>query len=149
MAIKTLKIKRVFAYTIYRSLKSTPPKEYPTTGEIKLTINDIIPALKSHIGEYVKMSEKVDELSVKVQTKELKEEDLKGKVDEINEEFRGYNKEHGSEIVEVALDGEAFTALKSQFERDNWGKTWVQNIEEFSELMDVFTEADKKEENKK
>ena len=149
MAIKTLKIKRVFAYTIYRSLKSTPPKEYPTTGEIKLTINDILPALKNHIGEYVKMSARVDELSVKVQTKELKETELQNKVDEINEEFRGYNKEHGNEIVEVVLDGEAFTALKSQFERDNWGKTWVQNIEEFSELMDVFTEADKKEENKK
>ena len=143
MAIKTLKIKRVFAYTIYRSLKSTPPKEYPTTGEIKLTINDILPSLKSHIGEYVKMSEKVDELSVKVQTKELKEEDLKGEVDKINEGFREYNKEHGTEIVDISLDGEAFTALKSQFERDNWGKTWVQNIEEFSELMDVFAEAEK------
>src|SRR3990167_11020627 len=149
MAIKTLKLKRVFAYTIYRSLKGTPPKEYPTTGEIKTTINDIIPAFKKHIDEYVNMSEKVDELSVKVQTKELKEEDLKGEVDKINEGFREYNKEHGNEIVDIALDGEAFTALKSQFERDDWGKTWVQNIEEFSELMDVFAEAEKSDKKKK
>ena len=143
MAIKTLKLKRVFAYTIYRSLKSTPPKEYPSTGEIKLTINDILPALKKNIEEYVKMSAKVDALSVKVQAKELKESELQGEVDKINEEFKDYNKEHGNEIVEVALDGESFTALKSQFERDNWGKTWVANIEEFSELMDVFAEAEK------
>mgnify|MGYP001578594773 FL=1 len=143
MAIKTLKLKRVFAYTIYRSLKSTPPKEYPSTGEIKLTINDILPALKKNIEEYVKMSAKVDALSVKVQAKELKESELQGEVDKINEEFKDYNKEHGNEIVEVALDGESFTALKSQFERDDWGKTWVQNIEEFSELMDVFAEAEK------
>ena len=145
MAIKTLKLKRVFVYTIYRSLKSTPPKEYPSTGEIKLTINDILPALKKNIDEYVKMSAKVDVLSVKVQTKELKESELQGEVDKINEEFKDYHKEHGNEIVEVALDGESFTALKSQFERDNWGKTWVVNIEEFSELMDVFAEAEKSE----
>ena len=148
MAIKTLKLKRVFAYTIYRSLKSTPPKAYPTTGEIKTTINDILPAFKKHIPEYVKMSEQVDELSVKVQVGELKEADLKGEVDKINDGFRDYNKEHGTEIVEVPLDGEAFTALKSQFERDEWGKTWVQNIEEFSELMDVFAEAEKSDKKK-
>lgn len=150
MPIKTLKLKRVFAYTIYRSLKSMPPKEYPTTGEIKTTISDILPAFKVHIEEYTKMSDKVDEFAVKVAAKELTEAELKVKTDEINEAFRLYNKKHGEEIVDVTLDGEGFTALKGQFEREGWGKTWVQNIEEFAELMEVFTEAekDKKEEKK-
>src|SRR3990167_2684080 len=113
MAIKTLKLKRVFAYTIYRSLKSTPPKAYPTTGEIKTTINDILPAFKKHIPEYVKMSEQVDELSVKVQVGELKEADLKSEVDKINDGFSSMPFIVVPEIVEVPLDGEAFTALKS------------------------------------
>ena len=143
MAIKTLKIKRVFAYAIYRSLKATPPKEYPSTGEIKLTISDILPAFKPHIEEYLKMSAKVDEFSLKVQVKELTEAELKVKVDEINEGFRAYNKDNGNVFVDIALDGEAFTALKSQFERDGWGKTWIVSIEEFSELMEVFAIAEK------
>jgi len=143
MPIKTLKIKRVFAYTIHRSLKSTPPKEYPSTGEIKTTISDILPALKSHIAEYLKLSVEAEELALKLSSKEITEEESRVRLEAVNTEWRKYSKDHGNEMVEIALDGEAFNALKAQFEREGWGKTWVVNIEEFSELMESFTEASK------
>ena len=141
MPIKTLKIKRVFAYTIHRSLKATPPKEYVSTGEIKITISDILPALKTHIDEYLKMSLQAEDLGQQVISKEITEDELKVKIDVINEAWKLYSKEHGNEIVDIALDGEAFTTLKSQFDREGWGKTWVVNIEEFGELEKAFVDA--------
>ena len=143
MAIKTLKIKRVFAYTIHRSLKAVPPKDYPSTGEIKVTISEILPSLKAHIEEYLKLATQADDLAQKTISKEVTEEESKVKLEAINESWRSYSKDHGNEVVEIAFDGEAFTNLKAQFERDNWGKSWVVNIDEFSELMDAFTEASK------
>lgn len=143
MAIKTLKIKRVFAFTIHRGLKTLPPKEYPTTDEIKKTITDILPALKMHIQTYLDMSSKAEELAVKVSVKEMNDEEMKKGVDVINEEWKKYSKEEGSNVVEVTLEGDAFNTFRAQFERDGWGKTWVANIEEFAELMEAFSEAAK------
>ena len=143
MSDKTLKIKRIFAYTIYNNLRNTPPKDYPTTGEIKSTISSILPALKEHISEYLEMMKKVEDLSVKVAEKEFSEADVKTKIDGYNEEWRKYNKEHGIEIVDVSMDEESFRIFKVQFDRDNWGKKWVANIEEFGELMEAFAEAGK------
>lgn len=143
MSTKTLKIKRVFAYAVYNSLRKTPPKDFPTTGEIKTTISDILPALKTHAAQYVDMIKQAEELAVKVAAKELDEEASKKAVEAINVTWREYTKEHGDEIVEISLDQEAFTTLKVQFERDNWGKTWLANIEEFGEFSDAMTEAGK------
>ena len=143
MSTKTLKIKRVFAYAVYNSLRKTPPKDFPTTGEIKITISDILPAFRTHAASYIEMVKKAEELSVRVASKEIDEGESKEAVDAINVGWRVYTKEHGDDIVEIALDGEAFTTLKAQFERDNWGKTWLANIEEFGEFADAMVEAGK------
>ena len=143
MAQKTLKTKRVFIYSIYNNLKNTPPKDYPTTEEIKTTISEILPAFKLHIGEYLEMLKKAEELSVSVAAKETTEAEVQPKIDEINASFKAYNKEHGHELVDVQLDGSVFTTLKGQFNRDDWGKKWLANIEEFSELMEAFANAEK------
>lgn len=143
MANKTLKIKRVFAWTIYNNLRQTPPKDYPTTAEIKSTITDILPALKEHVVFYLDKMKEAEELSVKVVEKKLTEEESKIAIDKINDEFRIYNKENGSVIVDVVLDEEGFKTLKDQFDREGWGKRWVANIEEFGELIETFAEAGK------
>lgn len=144
--MKTLKIKRIFAYTIYNNLRNTPPKEYPTTGEIKSTISDILPAFKSNIEEYLTIVKKAEALNVAKNAKEITEADFVKKIDEINVEFKAYGKEHNDEMIEVKLENEAFTTLKSQFDRENWGKGWVANIEEFIEVDKAFTEAVKEKE---
>ena len=140
---KTLKIKRVFAYAVYNSLRKTPPKDFPTTGEIKTTISDILPALKTQAAQYMEFIKQAEELAVKVSAKELNEEQSQKAVEVINAAWRVYTKDHGDEIVSVELDGEAFTTLKAQFERDDWGKTWLANIEEFGEFSDAMIEAGK------
>jgi len=141
--IKTLKIKRVFAWAIYNNLKRTPPKDFPTTGEIRSTITDILPALKSHVFFYSEKIEEATELSIKVSLKEIGEEESKKAVEKINDDWKTYNKEHGEEIVEIPLDDEGFKTLKTQFEREGWGKNWIVTVEEFGELLEAFAEAGK------
>lgn len=138
MSNKTLKIKRVFAWTIFNSLRNTPPKDFPTTGEIKSTINEVLPALKSQVTYYIEAMEKAVGLAEKVASKEVTEEESKAAVDKLNDEWRVYNKEHGSELIEISLDDEGFKTLKAQFDRENWGKKWVANLEEFGELLQAF-----------
>lgn len=143
MSQKTLNIKRVYAYAVYNALRRVPPKDFPTTGEIKSTISDILPAFKEQISEYITLVKQAEELAVKVAAKELSEEEAKVAVDAINDKWKAYTKEHGEEIVGISLEQEAFTTLKSQFERDKWGTTWLANIEEFGEFSDAMVEAGK------
>ena len=84
MAQKILKTKRVYVYAIYNSLRSTPPKDYPTTEEIKTTITEILPAFKTHISEYLEMIKKAEELSAAVGAKEITEKEIQPKMDEVN-----------------------------------------------------------------
>lgn len=138
---KTLNVKRVFAWAIYDNLKRTAPKDYPTTGEIKSTISDVLPALKEHCEEYVSKIKEAEELSVRVVEKKLGEEEAKATVDKINDQWRAYNKEHGNDVVAISLDDEGFNTLKAQFDREGWGKKWLANIEEFGELLEAFEAA--------
>ncbi|MDZ4210040.1 MAG: hypothetical protein U1C56_02570 [Candidatus Curtissbacteria bacterium] len=143
MPNKTLKIKRIFAYTIYQNLRNTPPKDFPSTGELKATITPILPELKKHIGEYISLMDKATDLAEKVVLKEITEGESKTRVDEYNGVWRIYNKEHGQEIVDIVLDEEGFKVLKFQFDRQNWGSKWVANLDEFAELVEAFSEAGK------
>ena len=135
---KTLTIKRVFAWTIYDSLRQTPPKDYPTTAEIKSTIGDVLPALKEHVSFYVEMKQQAMDLAEKFAEKLISDEQSKQEVEKINTAWKAYNKEHGNEQVLIVLDEEGFKTLKSQFDREQWGKKWVVNIEEFGELLAAF-----------
>ena len=140
---KLLKLKRVFVQSIHINLKSTPPREFPTAGEIKDTISLILPALKEHTSVYAEMSTKAETLALKVSTKELDEAGAKKAVDAINEEWRDYTKEHGKDVCEVALSDEAFKTLRTQFEREGWGPKWTSNLDEYAEMNEAFTEAGK------
>ena len=143
MSNKTLKIKRVFLYAIYNSLRQTPPKDYPTVAEIKSTINAILPALKEAVTGYIELFTKVQDLAEQVREKKLSEEESKAKVDAMNDQWKEYNTAHGNEVVDIVLDDESFKTFKAQFERDKWGKNWLANIEEFGELAAAFDEAAK------
>jgi len=156
---KTLKIKRSFAWALYNNLKNTPPKEYPTTGEIKTTITDILPALKAQVGKYMEIMKDFEALvdegrnlaevdkEATDEKKAANQKMIQEKVDKVNDDFRVYNKSEGVELIDVDLSDEAFKTLKQQFEREKWGKNWISSIEDFSELLDVFTD-EKKEEGK-
>ena len=141
MSNKILKIRRVFAWTIFNSLRNIPPKDFPTTGEIKSTINEILPALKEHVWYYVEAFDKVVKLSEQIALKEISEADSKTIMDELNKGWKEYNKKEGNELVEISFADEGFKTLRVQFDRDNWGKNWVANLEEFGELTKAFEDG--------
>lgn len=140
---KTLKIKRVFAWAVFNGLRNIPPKDYPTTGEIRSTLNAILPVLKEQVSSYMDMVKKAEELSVRVAAKELSDEVAQTEVEKINKEWQAYNKEHGKDDVEIVLEEEDLKTLKAQFERENWGTKWIATLEEFGELLEVFAQAGK------
>lgn len=142
-ATKTLKLKRVFVYSVHNGLKNIAPKDYPTTGEIKETIGSVLPALKEHISAYAELVTKAETLSVKFSAKELTEEQVKVKVEEINAEWKEYSAAHGSEICDIVLSEEGFKTLREQFEREGWGTKWTMNLEEYAEMSSAFSEAGK------
>lgn len=142
MAVKTLKTKRVFVYAMWNNLRNTAPKDYPTTNEIKNTINEILPALKEGLGEYPVIMKKAVDLSEKIAGNEEKAKESDPAVKEVNEEWRKYNKEHGPDVVEVKFEGEAFKTLKDQFNRDGWGRKWIATVDEFGELLKAFDEVE-------
>ena len=138
-----MKLRRVFVLSVYNNLRSTPPKDFPTAGEIKDTISSILPALKDHIGTYAEMTTQAEALAIKVSAKEVNDEEAKKSVDEINEKWRAYTKEHGQEICEISLSEEAFKTLRAQHEREGWGPKWTANLDEYAEMAEAFTEAAK------
>lgn len=140
---KTLNLKRIFVLSIHDNLKNTPPKDFPTTEEIKNTISHILPSLKEHIEEYGKLQEEAKELQLKLASKELSEEEVKHKVEDINARWKKYTSESGQDVCAVSLTPEAFTTLKSQYDRKDWGTKWTANLDEFAEVSEAFTEASK------
>jgi hypothetical protein len=143
MSTKALKIKRVFVWAIYSNLRSVAPKDYPSTAEIKSTINEILPALKEEVTFYVELLKRAEDLQFKIAAKEVEAAATQPEIDKINEEWRAYSREHGVEMVSVALSDEALKTLSDQFNREGWGKRWVVTIEEFGELSQAFDEAKK------
>lgn len=140
---KTLKTKKIFVWAIYQNLRSIPPKDYPSTGEIKSTITEVLPALKAVVSEYVEFFKRGEDLNEKMVAKQMTDEEAKVAVETINNDMRAFNKDHGNDVVDIVLEGEGFTTLKTQFNRDEWGTKWLSNIEEYGELVESFAQAEK------
>lgn len=140
MSQKTLKVRRVFALSMYNNLRNVPPKDYPSTGEIKNTLS-VLPVLKELAAGYLDVFKRASELSEKLSAKSVSDEEHKVAVEKLNEELKAYNGEHSNDVVDVVLDEDCMKTLKTQFERDGWGKKWVVTVEEFGELLEAFNEA--------
>jgi hypothetical protein len=141
--MKTIKTKRVFVWAMYDNLRRIPPKEYPTTQEIKSTLLDVMPVLKEQVPEYIEMMKEAEKISQTVGAKKLGEEEAKAAVEAINTKWKTYSEGPGIEMVELKLNEDGFKTLDDQFNRDGWGKQWIVNIEEFGELLSAFEEAKK------
>ena len=132
--MKTLKTKRVFAYAIMGALNNVPPSLYPSTDEIKTTINDIIPALTTVCTEYVRMNGVAMDIQKQIKRNKLDKEEGQKQLDVVKEEWDAYQEASGEEVVDIELTQGAFTVLSDQFNRTDaqnprlWGRNWLGNI---------------------
>ncbi len=138
---KTLKTKRRLLYAVYNSLKRIPPREYPSTEEIKIVLEDILPEFKKHVLEYIAVVRNATAVNARIE--EFGQEKVQKMVNKLNETWRIYNKDHGLDDIEVKLDKDAITTLTDQFKREDvkgqppiWGRSWFNNIEEFQFFSD-------------
>lgn len=141
MASKILKTKRRLLFAVYNALKRIPPREYPSTEEIKIVLEDILPEFKKHVLEYIVVVRKATAINIRIE--EFGQEKVQKMVDELNVNWRIYNKEHGLDDIEVKLDKDAITTLTNQFKREDakgqppiWGRSWFNNIDEFQYFSD-------------
>ena len=85
MAEKTLTLNKIYCLTIYNNLRSTPSKDYPTTEEVKETI-ELLPKLKEQAQGYVDILKIRDDIYVeyKKKLKGLSEDEAKLVQEELN-----------------------------------------------------------------
>lgn len=141
MSKNTFTTKRRLAYAVYNSLKRIPPREYPSTEEIKIVLEDILPELKEHVIEYIEVVRKATAINSRME--EFGRKKVEKMVADLNDKWKVYNKEHGLDDVKVDLDKDAIKTLTDQFNRDDakgqppmWGRSWFGNIEEFQVFAD-------------
>ena len=143
MAEKTLQMKRIFVQAVYNNLRNIPPKDYPTTAEIKTTIKEILPALEVHVAEYTKIFGEARDMNAQLVDKKITQEEVDKQVAGFNKRIVDYTRVEGQELVDVKLTEDGLKTLTEQFNREDWGKKWLQNIEEFIEVITAFEEAAK------
>lgn len=141
MSKKTITTKRRLAYAVYNSLKRIPPREYPSTEEIKTVLEDILPAFKEHVIEYIDVVRKATAINARME--EFGRAKVEKMVADLNEKWRVFNKEHGLDDIKIKMEEDAVKTLVDQFKRDDvkgqppvWGRSWFGNIEEFQVFAD-------------
>ena len=133
--MKQFTTKIVYAYLAYSNLKRTPPREYPDTNEMVITVDEILPALKEHSGEFITLSKQADEINADVTNKKITQDEGQEKLVELQKILRVYEDKDALEEVTIELSSSAWSIFSSQFER--WGKGkdgqggWFNKIEDF------------------
>lgn len=130
--MKTLSTKKVYAYLVFGGLKNTPPKDYPDTNEMMITVDEILPALEKTCVEFIAFRKEAEEINSAVSTGKSSEEEAMVKIGELQKNVRTLELSGGEEIVTMELENSTFDVLSKQFER--WGKMWFSKLDDFINL---------------
>lgn len=136
--MKLLSTKKIYAYLIYSNLKRTPPREYPDTNEMVVTVDEILPAFEKVSGEFMVFNKEANEINNGLAAGNITQEDATAKIEELQKTVRTFeSSSEGLAVVDIELSVSAFGILSSQFER--WGKGdtgkeipgWFNKLEDF------------------
>jgi len=126
--MKVLKTRRVNIAICWSGLRSTPPKEFPTMGEMESTAR-ILESFKGSVPEFVETIKEGEKLNEDIVAGNIKEKDAVKARAEYLKKSAITEKKNGDEAVEVEFEDEDFNTFFQQFER--WGKNWFMKIEPF------------------
>ena len=135
--MKTLTTKRIYAYLIFSNLKRTPPREYPDTNEMVVTVDEVLPALEAVSGDFISMMKRADDVNNELAAGKISTEDAQLKIADLQKEVRIYEPGAGMEFVNVEFSPSAFGILSSQFDRWGKGNTEKQIPGWFSKVEDL------------
>jgi len=133
---KTLELKKVSIAIAWNGLKSTPPREFPTIGEIE-SASKVIEKLKEAIPEFVKIIEEGEAIGNQMMMGKMTPE-LQKRREEYLKKTNEIESKNGKEIVKIKLENEDFKNFFQQCER--WSKNWFGRIDG---LMDFRKELNK------
>lgn len=138
--MKSLSTKKIYVYLVYQNLKRTPPREYPDTNEMVVTVDEILPALEVASGEFVGFSKRADDINNALAAGSTTQEEARAKIEDLQKEVRVFEASpEGTAAVTVELSVSAFGILSAQFERWGKGNTEKQIPGWFSKLEDFVT----------
>lgn len=146
--MKKISSKKLYFYLIYSALKRTPPKEYPDTNEMVVTVDEILPALEIASGEFITYRKKSDDINSEFLSQKVTEVEAREKINELQKEVRAFETSQGLEIVIAEMSSSALGILQRQFSA--WGKDWFEKLEDFVAFKKDFEKAEqyiKKTEN--
>ena len=133
---KTLELKKVSIAIAWNGLKGTPPKEFPTMGEIE-SASKVIEKLKEAIPEFAKIIEEGEAIGNQMMMGKMTPE-LQKRREEYLKKTNEIESKNGKEIVKIKLENEDFKNFFQQCER--WSKNWFGRIDG---LMDFRKELNK------
>ncbi|NCO11884.1 hypothetical protein GW924_04795, partial [Candidatus Pacearchaeota archaeon] len=134
---KNLELKKVFIAIVWNGLKSTPPKEFPTIGEIE-SASKVLDKLEEAVPEFVKIIEEGEVIGNEMMGRKMTPELQKRRGEYLKKTNEIENK-HGKEIVKIELEDEDFNAFFQQCER--WSKNWFGRINGFLDFRKELTKA--------
>ena len=142
---KTLELKKVSIAVVWNGLKGTPPKEFPTIGEIE-SASKVLDKLKETIPEFVKIIEEGEAIGNEIMSGKMTPELQKRREEYLKKPTEIENK-HGKEIVKIELEDEEFNAFFQQCER--WSKNWFNRIDGLLDFRKELNKANSAPKGKK
>jgi hypothetical protein len=127
--MKTISTKRLYLYLVYNALKRTPPKDYPDTNEMVVTVDEILPVLEAASGEFITFRKEADAINSDMLATKITQEEAQTKMIELQKTVRAFELEKGIEVVSAEFSASGFTTLQRQF--TEWGKNWFDKLEDF------------------
>jgi len=143
--MKNLELKKVSIAIVWNGLKGTPPREFPTIGEIESASN-VLDKFKEAIPEFVKIIEEGENIGNEMIRGKMTPE-LQKRREEYLKKTTEIENEHGKEIVKIELEDEEFNAFFQQCER--WSKNWFNRIDGLLDFRKELNKANSAPKDKK
>jgi len=135
--MKQLTTKKIYLYLAFQNLKRTPPREYPDTNEMMVTVDEILPALETASGEFVGFSKEADDINTDLATNKISQEEARTKIEELQKRVGVFEKDGGMAMVTAEMSPSAFGIFVSQFERWGKGDSGQQRMGWFNKIEDL------------
>jgi len=143
--MKNLELKKVSIAIVWNGLKGTPPREFPTIGEIESASN-VLDKFKEAIPEFVKIIEEGENIGNEMMRGKMTPE-LQKRREEYLKKTNEIENKHGKEIVKIELEDEEFNAFFQQCER--WSKNWFNRIDGLLDFRKELNKANSAPKDKK
>jgi hypothetical protein len=136
--MKSVKTKAFNVVICWSSLKSIPPKDFPTIQEME-KVPTILELFEEAIPNYVKIIKEGEKLNDDIISGEIPGDNVKQVKDDWGKKSKAIDNSERNKEVELEFENEDFNTFFQQFER--WGKNWFSDVKEFLNFRRCMTDA--------